>query len=364
LLTRRRSTYEIPVTFLSATIIAGIYALFAWRIHLDSTYILLLVVLAIFSHSAYDLIGELLDRAFRKQERHMRQEFRDLAHRTSSEQTLPGALQRGLSILCENLHVSNGWIAIRLGDQYKVAASNQSIPAGSCLSLHEISLGSLAPQLKEVRGNSYLLVQADMGTECVAVIGIGPRKDNQLLNEDDIFWLEDIAEEIAHMIYIHLFHNNKLTQDVEDTNDKDTQVRIGDLETDQLLSTLVNKPDPELVKIIENGFRFLNDYSTLGNSQLVSLLGIQAPDHIEAGKQVQLKLLEVLEKLRPTGEEPCEPFPREWHAYTILHDAYVEEKLARDIMGKLYISEGTYFRLRRHALRGVTRVLLEMGENT
>jgi hypothetical protein len=53
--------------------------------------------------------------------------------------------------------------------------------------------------------------------------------------------------------------------------------------------------------------------------------------------------------------------PREWYAYTILHDAYVEDRLAREIMAKLYISEGTYYRMRRHALRGVTRAMLEMS---
>jgi hypothetical protein len=30
-------------------------------------------------------------------------------------------------------------------------------------------------------------------------------------------------------------------------------------------------------------------------------------------------------------------------------------------MSRLYISEGTYFRLRRQALRGVVRALLESG---
>ena len=57
----------------------------------------------------------------------------------------------------------------------------------------------------------------------------------------------------------------------------------------------------------------------------------------------------------PAGAKPPEPLPREWYAYTILHDAYVEDRLSREIMGKLYISEGTYFRLRRQVLRSVAR---------
>jgi hypothetical protein len=134
-----------------------------------------------------------------------------------------------------------------------------------------------------------------------------------------------------------------------------------ELETDDLLTKLAFKPDPKLISCVEEGFRNLNDYSRLGKSPLVAMLGIQAQDHLEGGKLVQRKLNEVLEKLRPVGEPPSEPLPHEWYAYTILHDAYVEEKLAREIMAELYISEGTYYRMRRHALRGITRALIETG---
>jgi hypothetical protein len=51
---------------------------------------------------------------------------------------------------------------------------------------------------------------------------------------------------------------------------------------------------------------------------------------------------------------------RAWHQYIILHDAYVEGDLNRNIMGKLYISEGTFNRTRRRAVRGVSKALQEM----
>ena len=60
------------------------------------------------------------------------------------------------------------------------------------------------------------------------------------------------------------------------------------------------------------------------------------------------------EKLRPPGE-----LPREWYSYVVLHDAYIEGAPNRDIMARLYISEGTFNRTRRKALRGVARLLLE-----
>jgi hypothetical protein len=43
-----------------------------------------------------------------------------------------------------------------------------------------------------------------------------------------------------------------------------------------------------------------------------------------------------------------------------LHEAYIEEKLNRDIMSRLYISEGTFNRTRRAAIRSLARILGEM----
>ena len=44
----------------------------------------------------------------------------------------------------------------------------------------------------------------------------------------------------------------------------------------------------------------------------------------------------------------------------ILHSAYFEDVPNRDIMSRLYISEGTFNRTRRAALRAVTQTLEEM----
>jgi hypothetical protein len=70
-------------------------------------------------------------------------------------------------------------------------------------------------------------------------------------------------------------------------------------------------------------------------------------------------LIDVIEKLRPPGPEPRE-LSREWIQYTILNDAYVRGEPNRDIMNKLYISESTFNRARRRAVRGVARAIEEI----
>jgi hypothetical protein len=75
--------------------------------------------------------------------------------------------------------------------------------------------------------------------------------------------------------------------------------------------------------------------------------------HLDRGKTVHTVLLEALEKLRPTVALSSDPPPREWYPY-------LEETSNRDIMLKLYISEGTFNRTRRLAIRSLARVLEEL----
>jgi hypothetical protein len=80
---------------------------------------------------------------------------------------------------------------------------------------------------------------------------------------------------------------------------------------------------------------------------------------VERGRQLQQLLTEALESFRPAEKRPAEPLPRVWYNYVVLHDAYVEGAQNREIMARLYISEGTFNRTRRNALRGLARSLLE-----
>jgi hypothetical protein len=361
LVTRRISTYDLPITLLTILVIVVVYILTAWQIGLTTTRILLLVVLVIFTHSAYDFVREFLDRLFRRQEHRMRQELRNLARDASNGSASQRFLRRGLAILCHNLYVSNGVIALRQADQYEVVASLHSLPVGSRFPSKEIILEGSPQPSGALTGYTLYLAPANADSLQVVLVGVGARKDKLPFSQEDLYWLEDIAEEIGWLVFTHRRQvldtvgspTDQLTETMPESNEA--------LETADLLTKLAFKPDPKLISCIEEGFRNLNDYSKLGKSPLVAMLGIQAQDHLESGKLVQRKLNEVLEKLRPGGEPPSEPLPHEWYAYTILHDAYVEEKLAREIMAQLYISEGTYYRMRRHALRGVTRALIETG---
>ena len=120
------------------------------------------------------------------------------------------------------------------------------------------------------------------------------------------------------------------------------------------------------VKEVEQALKHISDYAFLGDMDLVNLRLVleKLPDdrvtYVDRGKALNGVLGEVIERLKPEDGEPSSPAAREWYAYLILHGAYFEEKLNRDIMLQLYISEGTFNRTRRSAVRSVTRMLEEM----
>jgi hypothetical protein len=124
--------------------------------------------------------------------------------------------------------------------------------------------------------------------------------------------------------------------------------------------------DQNFERQVELCLRHLSDYPQLGQSGLVADLLIEGATHIERGKAVRAALLRAIESLRPAGTQPTgtQSVPREWHAYTILHGAYVEDLPNRDIMAQLYVSEGTFNRQRRKALHAVARALLEAKRPT
>jgi len=122
---------------------------------------------------------------------------------------------------------------------------------------------------------------------------------------------------------------------------------------------------------IEDALRHLYDYAYLGEHELADLAVTQiyVEDEVEVvtsldrGRALSQMLVDVIEKLRPPGPVPT-PLAREWEQYTILHDAYVIGTLNREIMAKLYISESSFNRARRRAVRGVARAVVELERAT
>ena len=126
-----------------------------------------------------------------------------------------------------------------------------------------------------------------------------------------------------------------------------------------MLDALTTHPDSEFIKMVEEALRHWHDCIELGQSPLAEWAKVEGGSHVERGKQLQQLLNDSIESLRPADKRPPEPLPRTWYNYAVLHDAYVEGAQNREIMARLYISEGTFNRTRRNAIRGLARLLVE-----
>jgi hypothetical protein len=193
----------------------------------------------------------------------------------------------------------------------------------------------------------------------VAVVGIGTPRAQTQYSDSDLDLLAEAADRIGTIVYLHQLHPlgpENLLQMTSAIHHYEDDLRAG---SQALISTLEGNPAPQFVKEVEACLRKMNDYNTLGQSVLTGKLNIPGTTHIEKGKTMRQLLVEAIEMLRPAEERPAEPLPREWYSYAILHDAYMESVPNREIMARLYISEGTFNRNRQKALRGIARHLME-----
>ncbi|MEK6255962.1 MAG: GAF domain-containing protein [Chloroflexota bacterium] len=342
LIDSRVSLRDFPISVAAIIIIALLFAFASTSFDLPPKTSSLLIALAVVSHSVYDLLRVYLFRHQDRAENSLRREVRQLS-RNQAAQPFQSTLRRALAILCHNLNAVSGFIALIENDQLRIQSSYHSLPIGALLDDIPAQGEDLFKPLAKLAEHAQWARWVYSGNQAVGIIALGPRSELRTYTESNLDWLEDVADQIGNIF---------LSQS--------GSTSASNLQGNLLLSTLATQPHADVIKNVEDGFRNLNDFIKLGDSDLISILGIGGDTNIQRGKAVSEKLVEMLNTLRPSGEMPVDPIPREWYSYTILDHAYVQDIPDRDIMAKLYISEGTFYRTRRKALRGLSRAVLEL----
>jgi hypothetical protein len=361
---RRTTLQDFQISGLAILGLSALYTFLAWRLGLRPELVAVVMVVAILTHSLYDLVREFLERQRFRNENTFRRQLRLLEGDGASEAKLQSSLQDGLALLCRTLNASSGFIAIRRAEDFEVAATLGSLPFGSRLAASEVSCEDIshpeAPLLQ-----SIIWMAPAYGAEAQnAVIGVGSPRSRLNYSPDDLDLLAEVADRVG--VILSLSRTSQPGTGVLQPMAAGGQSNNGKLlsSPDDLLASVASSLDPGLLAQVEEGLRHLSDYIALGQSPLSGRLGASAESHVESGKKLQLVLLAGIEALRPAGARPGEPLPRVWYNYAVLHDAYVEGVPNREIMARLYISEGTFNRTRRNALRGLTRLLLEREQQT
>ena len=359
LVERRTTLQDFPISALALLGLSTIYTLLAWRLGYDPEIVALVMVLAIVTHSIYDLVREFLERQRYRHESAFRRQLRQLESLENTPDALTKSLHEGLELLCQTIEANSGWIAVRRAEGFLITASHRSLAVGSRLPVevetHEDPYQPVAPQLSNI---AWIAPAFAAGTQ-VALVAVSPPKTRLHYSADDLDLLVEVADQVGTIVSLDNLRpvkKDRIRQLVSEAQSETSDLRSS---TDALIATLVSNPDPNLIGMVEKALRHLSDYITLGQSPLAGWVGVTGPNHIERGRNLNQLLIQSIEALHPAGPRPHEPLPREWYNYVVLYDAYVECMTNREIMARLYISEGTFSRTRRNALRGLARLLLE-----
>jgi len=354
LVERRTTLQDFPVTSLTILLLTITYTFIAIRFEHPLELVGPIVAFVILTHALYDLVREFLERLRRRNESQFRKQLRRLEN-AGAEDTLRLRLQEGLDLLCQTINSSHGFIAIRREKEFVVVATRQSVQVdrrfpASTLAYDDI----LRTENMQIPNIQYFAPSFD-GQNQIAVMGIGAPNTRLDYSRDDLNLLSEVADQIGTIVSLgNIQPQIKQILKQSEINESEASMVAG-----EMLSAMGINPDAEFTKIVEDGLRHISDYIFLGQSPLADKLGVQAESQIERGRDLHQKLLDAIELLKPAEKRPPEPLPRVWYNHAVLHDAYVEGAPNREIMARLYISEGTFNRTRRNAIRGLARLLME-----
>jgi hypothetical protein len=357
---RRTTLQDVPVSIMAIVAIMALYAFVAQRAGFTPAQIALVTSVAVFTHSIYDMAREVLDRWLHRQVSELRHQLRTLARDVGGPESLAANLQAALNNLVFILRANSGFVAVRQGDRFGVLASVRSLPVGQQLELAALAADDLRPG-EGLAEQAAWLAPALAGNEQLGAIGLGPRSNRGAYSEEDLDLLVEAADSVGLLLQAEAQQAQSRAQLMSlaaEVQTREVRLQAG---AQDLIAALESQLDRNFERMVEQCLQRLSDYTQLGQSALGAELLIEGETHIERGKAVREALLRAIDSLRPAGPRPggTQSVPREWHAYMILHDAYVEDVPNRDIMIKLYVSEGTFNRQRRKALHAVARALLE-----
>jgi hypothetical protein len=348
---------------LGILVITGVYTGATWVLvfayEAPKVIVILVPLLGVLTHTLLNAASIFLDRLFyRGETRRLRANLQQLRRLAGESENMKVMLGEILAALCAPIKATYGLILLHQEEaavqiaQFRWRGDPLELPSSRLASddiLH------LPPRhFPNPLEEAALLVPLYIDSRQVGTLLLGRPVNGLQYTNDDVEALLYPADQIAGTLQLHSRTSDHLDQ----------------------VAQLANAPPSAPVhqnsipvNSIELALRNLSDYAFLADSPLGDLNIVRGrmigerKTHIERGKAVHAVVLEALEKMRPGPEVPREPVPREWFPYVILHDAYVGGIQNRDIMGKLYISEGTFNRTRRSAIRSLARAIAEM-ENT
>ncbi len=353
---RRDFYYNAAAVGLVALLYGGVAVFSVQAYQVPAAAFIFVLMLVVVTHSLVDAARPVLDFVFyRGEEQRLRASLRRLAGTIGEDEPLDNRLAHSLEALCASVRATSGLIVLFEEQGVAVAAACGRPETQLALTRKQLAAddvrrmlpGQLPPPLAET---ALLMPLYDEQGQMGALL-LGQPENGLYYSEGDVELLLHPVDRLADAI-------------------RDARREAAHLETLARLAearppTAPAAAAPSVVKLVEEALRNLTSFAYLGQHPLAewqlvrASLSEPAPTVLDRGKAVYNLLAEAVEKLRPADDEPGDPPPREWYAYIIIHSAYLEDVPNRDIMSRLYISEGTFNRTRRAALQALALALEE-----
>jgi GAF domain-containing protein len=324
---------------------------------LPSAAYMAIALIGILTHSLYSISRQLLERfVYTRYTTEIRAHLQQLGRLAAEQETFKETLAIALETICQSVNATYGILLLIKDQETSLLAGYQLNGSAAPLSAAAIAVDDAThlnprhfpPPFEE----AALLVPLYTINEQIGAILLGRPRNGLHYAEADLEELLHPADRIA----LALQQSRKGAESLEQIT------RMAQIKPPQAALA----PEKIPVREVELALRNLKDYSYLADTPIGHLRRTRqyqpehSVTHIDRGKAAAHLLMDTLDQLKPAGDKPGAVPAREWYPYLILYEAYVEEKLNRDIMARLYISEGTFNRTRRQALNSVARLLEEM----
>ena len=354
---RRDFYYNLALLALIIAIYMLVSLAFMQFYRMPGMMMVVIPMLAVITHFSLNPLYRLLDWLFfRSSTRQLRSNLRSLLRMAIEGKTLEDSLAEALLPMCKSVQATYGVIIIFDEHRMHPSAAYHLRPDLSSLTLSDLLADDVvalqAGQLSHPFENAALLVPLYADATQLGALILGSPVNGPQYAHDEIDELVALSDQLSDAIYITQLKNRYVRQVVE----------LNEAQRHSPEEPALKIP----VEVVEAALRNLHNYAFLADSPLAGLQLVHArlaerpATHLDRGKVIQEVLIQAMEKLCPQASAPRDLPPREWHPYLILWQAYREEKSNREIMAHLYISEGTFNRTRRSAIRAIARAISEM----
>lgn len=342
-------------------LITAIYFLICWNLAKNlkpsPLAILLIPILAVFTHTLVTPVYRLINRlSLRRETRQMHSDLQRLSRLAFEGDTLLENIRHALEVICRSVRATCGVVLVfensasRSIAEYHIQADSTRLPPDSIRAddVTHLAQGTLPGPLEE----AALLIPLYQENAQFGALLLGRPVNGLRFADEDVERILNPAEMIGEAILFNKLREKQISQ-----------------------ATQLSRTQPSGIEgwipidVMENVLRNLYDYAYLADSPLAELALVQSrlpgkvATHLDRGKVIYEVTLDALNKLNPGTAITQDPPPREWYPYLVLKYAYLEGVSNRDIMMRLYISEGTFNRTRRSAVRSVARAMGEMETN-